>query len=239
MHVTSTLISLLPADEQAHIQNFRPNAADPPDILFEMNDKTVGIELAELVPSNRHGKDAILDNVRSRILELLVLGEHTKNRVVFLHPVDPYSEQLKLKDCAQAVATLLNTELKGRSDRSFVLTLPAELQQRFRSICIETYDLSGHFQVSNDSQPLIVFSAEATFIVPEEDFPKILSNTVGRKLQHDLVHETWLLIWTDNQAMSGVREELHAHAKKFLATRNCRYRRVFLATFGFKNEVTE
>jgi hypothetical protein len=86
---------------------------------------------------------------------------------------------------------------------------------------------------------LIVFPAEATFIVPDEDLPIILSGTVGRKLQHDLARETWLLIWTDNQAMFGVREELYDHAKRLLTSRDCKYSRVFLFTFGPMGEMKE
>lgn len=244
MHVASTLISSIPADERACIHNLRPNEVkgkpdDPPDVLFEIEGRTVGIEIAELVPRNRHGKNAVLDNVRDCILELLVPGEHTMNRVVFLHTNHAYSDNLKLKGCAEVVADLLNKELVSHKERWFVLPLPAELQPLFRAITIETYDLSGHPQVNDKSRPLIVFDAEATYVVPEEDFPQILSATVGKKLLHDLARETWLLVWTDNQAISGAREELRTHTQSFLINRNCKYSRFFLVTFGFKNEVME
>jgi hypothetical protein len=88
-------------------------------------------------------------------------------------------------------------------------------------------------------KPLIVFDAEATYVVPEEDFPQILSATVGKKLLHDLAQETWLLVWTDNQAMSGARKELYTHTQKLLTGCNCKYSRAFLVTFGPKNEVME
>jgi hypothetical protein len=239
MSVAGTLLSSLPANEQVCIRNLRPNPADPPDVLFDLNGTTIGIELVELVPRNRLGKDAVLDDIRDRILDLLVLGEPTKNRVIFLHLVDTYSEQLQIKDCAQAVAALINAELKSQRNRCIVPTLSPELRRWFHSICIETYDLNGHPQISREFQPLIVFSAEATFVIPDEDFPKILEHTVRRKLLHDLANDTWLLIWTDNQAMSGACEELFAHITRFLGSRTCNYKRVFLATFGFMNEVKE
>jgi hypothetical protein len=239
MHVASTLLSSLPTDQQANIQSLRSNTDDPPDVFIDVGGQTLGIEIAELVPRNQHGKDAVLDSVRNHILERLILGESTRNRVVFLHTHDAHADKLKLKGCAEAVAALLNKELASHRERWFVLPLPAELQPSFRAIIVETYDLSGHPQVNDKLKPLIVFDAEATYVVPEEDFPQILSATVGKKLLHDLAQETWLLVWTDNQAMSGARKELYTHTQKLLTGCNCKYSRAFLVTFGPKNEVME
>lgn len=239
LSVAEKLLSLLQATEELGVKNLRPNLTDPPDVHVELDGTTVGIELVELVPRNRRGKDAFLDDIRDRILDCLELGEHTKNRVIFLDLVDSYSEQLQIKGCAQAVSTLLNTELKNQSNRSLVPTLSSELRQWFRSVWIETYDLCGHPQVSSELHPLIVFSAEATFLIPDEDFPAILEQTVRRKLQYDVVNNTWLLIWTDNQAMSGTREELCTHIGRILNSQKCKYKRVFLVTFGFLPQMME
>lgn len=112
MHVASTLISSLSTDQQANIQNLRPNTDDPPDVF-----------------------------IRNHILERLILGDSTRNRVVFLHTNDAHADKLKLKGCAEAVAALLNKELASHRERWFVLPLPAELQPSFRAITVETYDL--------------------------------------------------------------------------------------------------
>jgi hypothetical protein len=239
MHIAATLVSLLPTPLQEQMSNLRSSPADPPDVLVEVQGKPVGIEVGELVPQNRLERDDILDRATAQILEGLVLGEHTRDRVVFLHLVDSYSEKLKLKNCAQTLVTLLNAELRRETARSFVIPVPDELRRLIHSISVETYDLRGHPQIDREIEPLIVFSAEATFIRPDEDFPRILSHTLARKLRHDLAQETWLLIWTDNAAMSGVREELCAGIKAMLASQGCQYSRVFLLTFGFKNEATE
>lgn len=239
IYVASTLISLLPIEQQSNAQNLRSNADDPPDVFVDLDARNVGIEIAELVPRNRHGKDAVLDSFRKRILELLAPGEHTRNRVVFLRTYDAHSEKLNLMGYAEAVAALLKKELASRKERFLNLPLSAQLQSVFRAITVQTHDLRGHPQVDQELQPLLVFDAEGTYLVPEEDFPQILSATLEKKLLHDLAGETWLLIWTDNSAMAAACEELRAHTQRLLTSCSCKYSRAFLLIFGLKNEAYE
>ena len=80
--LANTFLRSLEAEEGITITGSRSNSDDPPDVLFELNGQTTGLELAELLPENRLERDAILRRVRKRVLQLLHLSEKTQDWVI-------------------------------------------------------------------------------------------------------------------------------------------------------------
>lgn len=243
LQVARRFLESLGPTRDIHAVNIRGNQHDPPDILFELDGVTTGLELVELLPENRLEKEHILRELRRRILESLDIGDSTRNWVVNITLVDDYAAKLSLpRRPERAFAALLRRFFEGvQKDTTSPnsIQVPAELCEYVRSIGAERGDLNNDPRLQNPAEPLLIFGAQHTNVIPEQDFPLLFDNVVGRKLEHDIASSTWLLIWSNHPAFFPLRDEILQHAVRWFTGRTTRYDRTFYMHLYPGGSITE
>lgn len=227
----TTLLEHLRAGAGLDIQNVRSNPSDPPDILFDLNGTVVGVELVQLLPENRLAKDHQLAALRERILDRLPIGELTRDWVINVFLVNDYASTLSLPRNAdellsRAVAEFLRQQEHSGGERQLVV--PDSLRKAIGRLTATHCKLpEADPRLRNPVAPLIIFGAQATNIVPDEDFPKLLESCVLPKMQQDLAGPTWLLMWSNHSSLRPMRDEMVSHLERWLAPFAGKYGRLF------------
>lgn len=226
------LLSVVQQRSRHLFAGLRTNCEDPPDVLFEHNGATTGIELTELLPANRLEKDAIICLLRAQLLSRLNMGPKTRNRVVHIFLVDDYSEKLRPGQCIIPLAEALNAYLNSSKCERGVLPVPSELQDTVSRISVRLEDLTGDPRLDDEDHPLIIFGAQHTMLVPQDDIPDMLDAAVGPKLRQDLDIPTWLVLWSSHSAIGSVQERIASHLPVYLSPKKIRYQHVFYLGFA-------
>jgi hypothetical protein len=214
-------------------ENVRTNEKDPPDVLFEMNGVTIGLELVELLPENRLGKDHRLEGLRNRVLDQLSLGAATRNWVVTVTLADDDSARLP-RDAHVHLAAALSAFFPSAKpdDQHSVLSIPPILSDTIKRIDATRFELVGDPRLREPDAPRIVFTAQHTHLVPERDVPDLLEAVVRPKLIQDVTSPVWLLMWSTHPAISAIRDELISYTQQWLATHTLKYDRIFCFQYG-------
>lgn len=220
-------LDALSSAEETKVENIRSNPSDPPDVLFELNEKEIGIELSELLPENRLWKDAVLQRLREDILRRIPQDHKTKDCVVTIMLKDDYASQIQIQGCAPRLASVLTACFEEPSPRPNGITVPAELQSYVSLITFTTCDLSADPRIKNEMEPLIVFSAQHANIVPARDFPEMVDKIVRKKELHDLSSPTWLLLWSSHYSLGPLTEQLVEQIDEYFLANPTNYDRVF------------
>jgi hypothetical protein len=87
--------------------------------------------------------------------------------------------------------------------------------------------LAGDPRVESEHEPLILFTAQDTLLVPEDDCPKMIERALSRKAVHDVEVPTWLVLWSNHPAFSSLRDHLDTAIAAYLKSRTVKYERVF------------
>ena len=228
--VANKMIAVLKQHDPGSFEEIRSNQEDPPDIVAQYNGISMGIELTELLPSNRLEKDSILQRLRRSILSQLLLGSHSRNQVVQIFFVDNYPEKIRAKQCATALSELLNDFFqKNRNSQAnhSELVVPAKLWNIISHVSIKPADLSSHPLIRSENEPLIIFGSQNTLIRPDCDIPKWLKTAINPKLLLDFSMLTWLLVWSHHAALTPVRNEIIQQMRAYLADKRSNYIRVY------------
>jgi len=225
--IAKQLLAIIASHSSASFTGLRTNTDDPPDVLFKHDGVTTGAELTELLPPNRLEKDAIIRSIRERMLSALSVGPHTRNRVVHVGFTDDYANQLRPKNAADSLSIILNEFFASSGPDPRSLPVPTKLKSVISRIYVDYEDLTDDPRLDNDEHPLIIFGAQHTLIVPEDDIPAMLDAAIGRKLLHDLSMPTWLVVWSDHPATCSVQDDIVARLHPYLARQEVKYDHVF------------
>jgi hypothetical protein len=171
-------------------------------VLVAINGQPIGVEVTELVHANRIDEDKFLDKLKIDILREISPGEHTRNCIVQLSLHESYGSRVEAKGCTEAVSAFLNKELPRCTGQRNTLRLPTDLQRWFESIVVE------RSQAINQLWPSISFTADATYIISDVDFPPLVARSIGKKLAKKTSGVTWLLVWAETPGIDVVRNEL-------------------------------
>ncbi len=234
------LLGSLAAHKPPPATDVRSNPNDPPDVLFSVADKQFGLEVAELLPDNRLERDAIIRQIKVDILARLPIGPVTRDWVVTVMLQDDYARCLRLK-VAEALAATLTTHLgKSSSSRqAMTVSLPTELQSSIRVAHIEPWDLVGDPRIGARDEPLIIFTAQHTNVVPDREFPTLMASVVGRKALHSLAGPTWLLLWSNHYAFGPLKDDIVRHVDHFVQSQPLPYGRIFYLHLHNQASLTE
>ncbi len=242
LNLANFLLRSLTAEEGITVTEIRSNPNDPPDVLFEVGEQTLGMELAELLPENRLERDDILRRVKQKVLALLQFSEKTKDWVVTIWLVDDYASRISLPHCETALATALDAffvRVTPNARSRAEIPVPGALDDYVDLITVEPCDLSGDPRVRSRIEPLIVFTAQHTNVVPDREFPQLIHQVVQRKELHDLTMPTWLLLWSNHYAFGPLRDHLVKHIDQYLTTHPSKYARVFYLHLHPFGDITE
>lgn len=234
--MTSILLETLRAQINKDFTGLRANPNDPPDVLFECADRTVGLELVELVPENRFAKDHQLRRLRELILDRLPIGEITKGWALSILLTNDYATKLAIpKGIEDAIAeNFVDFLQSGKSSASPQwITVPSQLESTVAALCATASGvLPTDPRLRCAEAPLVTFGAQTTRVVPTEDFPKLVLNSVVPKLIQDVPSSTWLLIWATHPALLIGTDELFRYIATGLALFPSGYERVFFLECG-------
>jgi hypothetical protein len=230
----------LAAHESPPATNVRSNPNDPPDVLFSLADKQFGLEVAELLPDNRLERDAIIKQTKADIVARLPIGPATRDWVATVMLQDDYAQRLRPR-FAEVLAATLTTHLERSSSvrQPGTIPLPAELRSAIRLVLIEPWDLAGDPRIGARDEPLIVFTAQHTNVVPDREFPALMVSVVGRKARHSLAGPTWLLLWSNHYAFGPFEADIVRHVVQYVQSQALPYARVFYLHLHHQPSLTE
>ena len=182
------------------VTNIRVNPNDPPDVLFEVDGHTHGIELTEVLPPNRLANDAVISRLKSNLLDSLRFDDSTKNKVITIALLDDYAARLtpsiRIAPLAAAIQ-IACAVLESSANQITYATLTSEQRQQLHSVTIQKCDLSKAPRVTSPQMPLIIFSAQLQRFYPDTDFDEMIAAAARPKLLHDLDVPCELLLWSD------------------------------------------
>ncbi len=225
--LASVLLEALAIAEEAKVENVRANLSDPPDIIFELNEQEIGIELSELLPENRLEKDAVLQRIRKDLVRRIPQNHKSKDCVITIMLKNDYASKIQIPRFSPRLASVLTACFEEPSPLPTSIAIPMELQSYVSLITLTPCDLSADPRIENAMEPLIIFSAQHTNILPERDFPEMVDKIVSRKEMHDLSSPTWLLLWSSHYSLGPLTEELIDQIDKYLLANPTNYDRVF------------
>ncbi len=227
-YLVNSFLPILAAHEGFTVSGIRSNESDPPDVLFEKDTATHGIELSEVLPVNRLEKNAILNETRRSIVQALTVGETTRNQAVTITLKSNYAPRIQLRGYESTLAAVLERHFtESRHTTSVRLRLPAELEESVHSIFVAPQDLAGDPRIARENEPLLVFSAQHTLVAPDEDFPTIIDNLLGRKCLHRLATPSWLVLWSSHYAFASLKQDIIQRIDAFVQTHEFTYERLF------------
>lgn len=225
--IAKTFLSHLSSHEGSKNDMFRSSDSDPPDILFRYNGDEKGLELAELAPVNRLEKDSIIKRLKRDIVSCLNLGNHTRGYVVNILLANDYADKLRPGRIHKELAEVLN-ELFAEHDRATEhVDVPKVLKHIVKHITVFKEDLTGDPRIENDNEPLIIFGAQSTLLIPEDDCPSIVEKRLSRKGLHDLDMPTWLVLWSNHHSLHSLRDGLDNAIGCYLKKHPMNYERIF------------
>jgi hypothetical protein len=238
----TTLLQHVRAASGLDVQNIRSNPSDPPDIFFESNSVTIGIEVVQIVPENRRGKDHQLNALRGRILDRLPIGELTRDWAVNIILADSYAPRISIaRDADDHLATVIAGFLRQpkNDQREYSLAVPETLRRFVHALSAMRSSLGADPRLRELSAPLIIFSVQGTKIVPDDDFPVLLDAIVLPKMKQDLAGPTWLLMWSSHHSLLPMTDELVAHMERWLFPFSGTYDRMFYLANHTHGTLTE
>lgn len=202
-------------------------ATDPPDVTFIYNGHPRAMELSELVPENRFEKDAILRKLRGDILAGLTLGDHTTGFVVTIFLANDYATKIRPGRIHECLADALNGFFASHDPDTQSVAVPESVQDVVSRISVFKEDLTGDPRLGDQREPLIVFGAQSTMLIPEDDCPAIVESRLSRNGRHDLAEPTWLVLWSNHHALDSCRNELDNAIGFYLQSHPMKYERIF------------
>lgn len=237
--IANSFLTHLSKHDGSTIVDVESNANDPPDVIFNYNGQHRGIELSELVPENRFEKDSIIRRLRRDIVSRLVLGEATAGFVVTIFLADAYSTRMRPGRIGSILAEALNGFFNQADTSIGFVEVPVKIQNVVSRISVFREDLTGDPRIGNDHEPLIIFDAQHTMLIPEDDCPAIVKSRLSRKELHDLSCPTWLILWSNHHALVSLRNELDNAIGNHLRSCCMNYERIFHLHFFAGSGATE
>ena len=215
--------------ESLTITNVRNADVDPPDVCFVSDGEEHGLELTELLPENRLERDAIIRQLTTKVLSSLSFGSATRDWVISITLVDDYASKLRVSPADELVRVLVNffSDLQPEQRAPTTVPVPPALRRQVRRIDAQRWDLTADPRIGNRDEPLMIFTAQHTNIVPDQDFPAMLRATVGPKALHDIALPTWLLIWSHHYALAALQKDLVPFIEEFVQSMLNTYLRIF------------
>ncbi len=225
--IANILLTHLCQREGATFSDMASCTTDPPDVIFKYNGHRRAMELSELVPENRFEKDAILRNLRRDILAGLTLGDHTTGFVVTISLANDYATKIRPRRIHTHLSDALGAFLAHHDPDAQSVDVPESLRDIVTRISVFREDLTGDPRLGDPRNPLIVFGAQHTMLIPEDDCPEIVASRLSRKGLHDVAEPTWLVLWTNHHALECCRNELDNAICHYLQRCPLKYERVF------------
>lgn len=227
MIVARSFLELWAETKGLRVASLRSNEDDPPDLLFECEGQLVGLELTELVPESRLEKDAQIRQLRKEILSVMSLGPESQDHVVHIDLVNDYAPQLNAKRLAGPLARLLESFLSEQHGDEMSIPVPEYMRDVVKSIWIQRSDLEGDSRIQHRNEPLVLFGAQNTFIIPSDDCPAMAKASLDRKRIMKVTPPAWLILWSNHQALAGLRDELDDAIGHALQQTRVSFERVF------------
>lgn len=225
--IANTFLAHLSQREGLAIADVRSNEEDPPDVTFSYNGQYRGMELSEILPENRLEKDSIIRKLRCDIISRLSLSDKTAGFVVTIFLTDDYATRFRPGRIDHTLADAL-AHFFDQDDRiATTIEVPQHIQDIVSHISVFREDMAGDPRLQDDREPLIVFGAQSTMLVPDDDCPMIVKTRLSRKGLHDLAVPTWLVLWSNHHSLASQRDELDNAIASYLRSRPMKYERVF------------
>ncbi len=241
LRVSRVLLNSLAASETLSITGVRSAEVDPPDVLFELDGEEHGLEVTELLPDNRLERDAIIRQLRTRVISSLALGSATRDWVITITLTDDYASKFRVTRSSELVKAIVDffAAVDSKRRAPSIIEIPPGLRNKIRRIHAEPWDLENDPRLARRDEPLIVFTAQHTNIVPHRDFPNLLRTTVGPKAVHDIGLPTWLLLWSHHYALGALKEQLVLFIDEFIQSMLDKYRRIFYLDLHHARDIVE
>ncbi len=227
LFVAKQFLCQLAERENATLNDIQINDTDPPDVVFDWNETRFGLEITELLPRKRRDKDAVIRLFRKHFEDRSAQHPMRGDRIIRIRFVNDHAEKLTLPRGLSGLVT----EIEGRiNDESLPLSIkiPSECCRVIHSICIEGVQLCDHPNRIAGSGPILLFPADDTALIPEDDIPKIVKLTVDSKLIQDVAKNTWLLVFCHHPALAGFENMIaEAFVQRVSAINRPTYSRLF------------
>ena len=238
--LATNLLSAIAQNESLFIEGITSNPNDPPDIYFDLLGQRHGVELTELLPERRLERDAAVQRAKEDIISQLPVGELTRDWVISISLQSEFKARLRL-DFANQLAGEITGTLRGLGPRRepTIVPLPIELRSVLHSVHLHPTDLTDDPRLSARDSPLVVFSAQHTFIVPDRDFPRMIERCMKRKAFVSLAVPTWLLMWSSHYALPPGHGELVHYMDLFVQQNELPYERIFYLDIHQPPKLTE
>jgi hypothetical protein len=185
------------------------------------------MELCEILPENRLEKDSIIRRLRRDIFSGLTLSENTSGFVITIFLADDYATRIRPGRIDRVLADALASFFDHGDPSAKIVQVPPQIQDIVTCISVFREDMTGDPRLEDDREPLIVFGAQSTMLVPEDDCPEMVESRLSRKGLHDLALPTWLLLWSNHHALASLRDELDNAIGSYLRSHPMNYERVF------------
>jgi len=106
--IATAFLNSISKDNQLNISNIRTNNPnDPPDVLFDLNGNTFGIELTELTPINRLERSNILKRLKESIINNLQLDSTTKDWAISISLDTDTSKKIRARGLDNQITQVL------------------------------------------------------------------------------------------------------------------------------------
>jgi hypothetical protein len=237
--IANSFLASLSSRDNSNITDVESTVLDPPDVTFRYNGAPRGIELSELLPEGRLEKDSIIRKLRRDIISQLPLSEKTKGTVVNIFFVDDYNTRIRPGRIDVALANALRDFFESGDRSANTIEVPPQIQDIVTRIHVFREDMKGDPRLQDDREPLLIFGAQSTTLVPDVDCPSIVQSRLSRKGRHDLVVPTWLLLWTSHHSLTSLRDELDNAIGAYLRLHPMKYERCFHLHMAIICGVTE
>lgn len=225
--IASIFLTHLSQRDLSAVADVQSNLTDPPDVTFSYNGQNRGIELSEILPENRLEKDSIIRGLRRDIISQLTLSENTAGFVITIFLTDDYAPRIRPGHIDHALADALAIFFNHGDRNANIIAVPQRIQDFVTRISVFREDMTGDPRLQDDREPWIVFGAQSTMLVPEDDCPAMVEPLLFRKSLHDLALPTWLLLWSNHHALASLRDELDNAIGSYLRSHPKNYERVF------------
>ncbi len=156
--------------------------------------------------------------------------------------LDDYASRIRMPHPEIALSSMLNSffgSLDARAKTRYTVPVPEKLQHSIRLIQAQWWDLNNDPRITRRAEPLIIFAAQHTNVVPDRDFPPLISDVVRRKALHDLAVPTWLVLWSAHYAFGSLQDQLVKHIEQYLQANPTKHERTFYVHHRVDGDITE
>lgn len=226
--IAESFLSHLSDQDGSVIDEIKSIDNDPPDVTFTYNGVHCGMELTELLPVNRLEKDDIIRRLKRNIVSQLCLSTQTCGYVVNIFLQNDYAGKLRPGHHIHTpIAAALNAFFSEPDHSTEHIDVPSQLQHVVSQISVYKADLAEDLRIKDENEPLIVFGAQNTSLIPEEDCPSIVQTRLSKKGLHSFEMPTWLVLWSNHYALRSLRNELDDAIGDYLKSHPMKYERRF------------